>query len=436
MTQLAFQLSRSAPLHVSIFYVLFAYGLCAVVLVLALRNARIGRRGVFDYLALFTWFVAGVGVAFWVIQVVRLPPDSISYWRWASAISERGFAVAVLDTNLKRGLSNLGVNAFVLLEAGLTYVLPARYEILQIFNIMVATFAIFFACQTARMLFGERVAQTTLVLFVTYFALYWHGLHNLREAIQLFFIGAWMWSFFRWRAERRAASLVAALASAAMVVLFRVENFIIFAAFVSLYALATARSALQFLPRLVVVLAAAAVAVKAAFAVTNNDPLRAINFARSLRIEGGYYLELPDLESFFDLVWQAPISLSFFLVPVKPWQIDVGTQFIRDYLSSQSQLLLLGLGLVGAVAAARRHSERKLIAVFVLAFLAMAGVYSLPEVSASSASRHSLFWYYFLMMFAAVGFHRLRAGLARLAAAHARARPDLRPARTPHHATP
>jgi len=423
MTQLAMQLSRTSTVQVSTFYVLFAYGLCAIALVLALRNAGVGRRGVLDYLVLFTWFVAVSGFGFWVVQVIRLPPDSVSYWRWANMLAEHDFSAAARGEVLKHGVPNLGLNAFVLLEAGLVYVLPGRYELLQIFNIMLATFAIFFACQTARMLFGARVAQTTLLLFMTYFALYWSGLQNLREAIVLFFIGAWLWMFLRWRAERRMASLIAALASAVMVIVFRVENFVILAAFVALYALATARSALQLLPRLAVVVAGAALAVRAAFAITGGDPLRAINFARRLRMEGGNYLELPDLTSYTDIIWQAPINLSFFLVPVKPWQLDVGAKFIVDYVSSLSAFVLLSFGIVGAVAALRRHPERKLLAVFLLAFLAMAAVYSVPEVSSGSAARHSLFWYYFLMMFSAVGVNRVRAGLAHLAAAYRRAGP-------------
>ncbi|MGH6719856.1 MAG: hypothetical protein ACREER_11100, partial [Alphaproteobacteria bacterium] len=251
--------------------------------------------------------------------------------------------------------------------------------------------------------------------------LYWRGLHNLREAIVLFFIGAWVLTFLRWRARRRTASLIASIAAAAMVVVFRFENFVILAAFVAFYALATARSALQLLPRIAVVAVAAALAVMAAFEVTGGDPLRSINWARRLRMEGGYFLELPDLTSYVDVVWQAPISLTFFLVPVKPWEVGIGARFILDYVSSLSAFVLLGFGLVGAVAAVRRHPERKLLAVFLLAFLAMAAVYSLPEVSASVAARHSLFWYYFLMMFSAVGVHRVRAGLAHLAAACRRA---------------
>lgn len=429
MTQLTLQLSRTATVHVSIFYVLFAYGLCAVVLALALRNSGIGRRGVLDYLALFTWFVVVIGVVYWAFQAVRFSPDSVSYWRWASLISERDFSRAARDSVLKFGVSGLGVNAFVLLEAGLVYVLPARYEILQIFNILLATFAVFFACQTARMLFGTRIAATTLLLFVIYFPLYWAGLQNLREAIVVFFIGASVWTFFRWRQERRAASLIAALASAALVVVFRFENFVILAAFVALYALATARSALQLLPRLALIGAVAVAAVWSAIEVTHGDPLRMINAARSLRMERGYYLDLPDLMSYFDVVWQAPITFPFFLVPIKPWQVDVAWPNIFVYLSSVNNLAVLGLGVVGAVATVRRHPARRMLAVLLLAFLAMAGVYSVPEVSGSAAVRHSLFWYHFLMMFAAVGFHRIRAGLAHLAAAYRRADAKVGPAR-------
>jgi hypothetical protein len=258
----------------------------------------------------------------------------------------------------------------------------------------------------------------TFVLFVGYFAMYWRCLHNLREAIQLFFLGAWVWSFFRWRASGRAISLVASIGAAVLVVVFRVENTIIFMAFLSLYALVTARNALQMLPRLVVIAAAVAAGAYLAYRVTGGDPLRAINFARKLRMDSGYANPIPDLTSYADVLWQAPLTLTFFLLPVKPWQIEVGLSGPLNYLHGLVAFPYAILALVGAIAAIRRHPLGRMIPVLVLSLLAMASVYGIAETSAETAARHSLFWYVGMMPFAAHGIARVRVGLAVLAAGY------------------
>jgi hypothetical protein len=412
------QLARVAEPDISVFAVLLAYGVFGTLLVLAVRAAGSGRRETLAFLGLFTWYVTVTGVVFWWLALIRLPPDSVSYWRWSMSIVQSGFDADAIEAVIRPSPANLGVNSFILLESLVGTILPARYEVLDIFNILLATLAVFFACRVARMLFGDQAQVLTFVLFVCYFAIYWRCLHNLREAIQLFFLGASLWTFFRWRASGRAISLVAALGAAFLVVMFRVENALIFMAFLSCYALFTARSALQMLPRLVVILAAVAVGAYLSYRVTGGNPLLAINWARKIREEGGYSLPISDLNSYVDVIWQAPLTLTFFLAPVKPWEVELGAKFVLNYLHGLVAFPYVLLGVVGAIAAIRRHAERKMILAIVLSLLAMASVYSIAEISAETAARHSLFWFFAMMPFTAHGIGRVRVGLAVLARAY------------------
>ncbi|MSP81989.1 MAG: hypothetical protein EXQ94_03400 [Alphaproteobacteria bacterium] len=420
MTPYLLQLSHITEPQISVFYVLFAYGLFGTILVGVLRASGADRRQTLDYVVLFTWFVGVVGVVFWVVGAVRLPPDSRFYWRVATMISKAGFSDAALDSGLMRGLSNLGVNTFLLFEAAVASILPPRYDILQIMNIFIVCLAIFVQDRIARMMFGAKFSYLIPILFFIYFALYWRCLHNNREPLVLLFLGLWIWGLLRWYGGGPRWALVVAVLAGIMVVMLRAENVVIMMAFVALYALATARSALVLVPRLAVIVVAAGIAVAMAFEITYGDPLRAVNFARTLRMDGGYFLVLPELESYVDVLWQFPISLSFFLVPIKPWEVWIGAEYILDYVHSLTALAILVAQVVGIRHALVHHPRRRILAVLALSLLAMACIYSLPEVSAESAARHSLFWYYGLMFFAALGVERTRVGLARLARAYRR----------------
>ncbi|MFB6271476.1 MAG: hypothetical protein ABEL51_01140 [Salinibacter sp.] len=398
---------------INLYYAVGAYALFSMALFVWLFIHRRSLQTIGLYFLLFTWFCAVQAILVWYLGLIPARTDGITYFNFGADIAASGFQPDVVNQYLKSGIDNLGYNVYVLLQAAIVYAAFPSFALVHIFNIFLATMAIYFAARFATQSIGPHAQKYVIVGFVVYFAWYWAVLQNLREAPLLCALGIAMFYFGLWWVQGSLRYGVFAIVSGLIASLFRAEILLLLIAVTGLALVfrypswvRQFRRVLFFIPPLILL------AIDLAFRLTNKNPLRLINNARSSRVEAGHHLSNLDASSYWDLLSQFPETLRYFLVPILPWEVSEGLFYFKAYVHSLVAFAFVALAIVGLIRLMTNHhlhyQKRSLVALL-LGFTIVAVIFSLIDIGAGAASRHSTFYFYFLLAsFVPVGFISLR----------------------------
>lgn len=405
------------------------------VLILYMVWQRQTIRQIMTYSLVFLWFSAVAISLSLFAGLIPVATDGVSYFQWASTIAESGFQPETVNTYADWEWTKAGPSVFTLLEAGVIYLTYPSFPILFVAQILIATLAVFYMSRLAGLLFGPASHKYVLFGFLVYFAWYWHALQNLREPMLLLFMGIAFLHYMLWWASGRRSDGVLAVAAALISVAFRPENILIVIAVIGLTFLYRHRAFLKRVAKgIVVVPPLLYVAYQLSLDLRNRNLFGSINLARENRTEAGHHLANLHVSSIWDMLSQLPDTFRFFLVPIWPWQLDTGLVFIRAYVHSLSAFVLLTMAVIGMVKLRLVLRDQRLATptwILAVSIFAVAALYSVIDIGAGIAARHSVFAFYFLLgSFAPVGFWYLRQKSAQLVAGRSRRRPRNEAART------
>lgn len=365
------------------------------------------RRTSLLYLALFTWFFTFQATIFWFLNVFPLPSDSFAYYEKINAIYSSGFdPLVVTDILGAIRFDTAGRSTFILIEAFLFGPILQHYIIFQSINIAIGVVAIYFAAESATYFYGKSVRFYVVLAFLIYFSWYWTVLQGLREALLFFCLGVGLRAFLKWWHCGLRRQLIICISFCAAAVLLRPEQILGVLVAVPLALLFRGRDVFLRSVLVATVLPFLALAgLRATVMFTSSDPIGYLRLIRRARIEDdpGLVLQVPPLQSISDIFLQLPQTLRFFLVPIYPWQVGTGRVYLRQYAHSLTAITILAVCFYGVYGLFKgRWSPEVDSKAFYSVFqgvLTVTMVFSLIDIGAGGAARHSALFYYTVIIF-------------------------------------
>ena len=394
----------------SILDTLFSSSFFVCLLLFFFSWQRESWNNAFSFVLIFFAFVLIQSTLIYLPEnLFRIPPDSIFYFQNSKEIAQSYFDWNVIQANFKPGLSNYGVNTYIFLQSILTFLFCPSYQFLHIFNIFLTSLTIFYSIRISRVLWGYGYLKYVVLCFLIYFSLYWHVLQNLREAPLLLFMILSLYNYILWWKCHKNKKLILCIIFGIFSLLLRPENVLLFLAVLALTQILKPRKIdKKILAFIILAPPLILVTIDIAFKLGNSDPLRLINAARAIRLEGGgYQLTDTTVSSYWELILDFPNTLRFFLMPIYPWEIKTGLIYFKAYVHSLSCFVLLIFGMIGIrrkLFSNKDKQLKKMLLILLAGYIIMASLYSFADISAGGSSRHStLFYFFFLSIFSPIG---------------------------------
>jgi len=371
-----------------------------IFIILLLTN---GDRYFPKYAVVYTYFLAcNIIFKFWT-NIFELQTDVYSYVKASNNLAKESIPYILTYPFQKFNIQSIGPEVYESLLALFFKTVPAGIGFHVSIHVLISTIAILYGEKSATMLLGKNLSKFVPLGFVVYFSWYWHTGTFLREPIILALYAVFIYRMCVWYIKGSNKSILAATLAAIGVFILRPETFPILLIMVSVTVLGNVeirfvevvKSALLFWGLIAVVLHIIPW-------ILGGDVFQFINsWRRATTDTPGVKMQYERVTSYWELFFDIPNHLIFWLIPISPWDIASGAKYLRAYLYSVTSCVIVGLSAYGYLrlrVVITSQKRRSLIYAFAVGALFFAIGASLTELTAGVSSRHSIMLHYVLLI--------------------------------------